>query len=236
MAELLIFYVGQKKSRRRSATTAVKLLRLRPGPALSFFCCPIRRPKRQERIPPTRSARPHLLPNIPPDADAAVRLVVTSSCRMGGGHLRLVRRPPLYFLWVPFRRPKQRNKRWRAQSQASNACTRLMGSCGAAVRVYGGYCHGERGQNCSGLGGFGRRLILVLCVRGCLRRKRSFLPRNVTLVCGFVLSISNIFLRIMSTGGDTKHHRKYYQKPHLCKNSYRFLFWHSIQTPFVLFQ
>jgi hypothetical protein len=61
------------------------------------------------------------------------------------------------------------------------------------------------------------------------------LAGNVTLVCGFVLSISNIFLQFMSTGGDTKHHPKCYQKPHLCENSYRFLFWHGTQIPFVLF-
>ena len=75
----------------------------------------------------------------------------------------------------------------------------------------------------------------LCCVERCFRRKKTFPPRNVTLVCGFVLCISNIFLQFMSTGGDTKHHPKYYQKPHLCENSYRFLFWHGIQTPFVLF-
>jgi hypothetical protein len=53
-------------------------LRPRPHPSLSLsLFCPNRRPKRQERIPPTRSARPHLLPNI-----HSVRLVVTSSYQM----------------------------------------------------------------------------------------------------------------------------------------------------------
>jgi hypothetical protein len=82
----------------------------------------------------------------------------------------------------------------------------------------------------------------VLC-EGIRKEKKKpgferFAGWHNTLACGFVLSISNIFLQFMSTGGDypaqgirakeicymtlgrvggdTKHHPKYYQKPHLC--------------------
>jgi hypothetical protein len=151
-----------------------------------------------------------------------------------GGHLRLMRRPPLYFLMGAFWRPNQGEGEWRERAAPPSACAGLMGRCGAMRRIHGGCCHGERGQSRWGLGGGGRRLILVLCVR-VFPKKKVLPPGNVTLACGFVLSISNIFLQFMSTGGDTKHHPKYYQKPHLCENSYRFLFWHGIQTPFVLF-
>ena len=147
-------------------------LRPTPCPSLSFFR-PTRCPKTTGHYPP-HALRLERISSPPPPHRRSRPSVGCHVILLFGSHLRLMRRPPLYFLMGAFWRPNQGEGEWRERAAPPSACAGLMGRCGAMRRIHGGCCHGERGQSRWGLGGGGRRLILVLCVR--VFPKKKVLP------------------------------------------------------------
>ncbi len=122
-------------------------LRPTPCPSLSFFC-PICCPKTTGKNPPHALRLERISSLSPPPRRSSRPSVGCHVILSIGGHLRLMRRPPLYYLMgVPFGAQIKGKEKWRERAAPPSACAGLMGICDAMRRIHGGCCHGERGQS-----------------------------------------------------------------------------------------